>query len=188
MIKFYYTVSSAPNDIQTKISNSLGGYRSSTEVQNDVESNLFDELSIQAVTNPRDQYIALILKNEGEDQLNNVQLWFSANTETPQCSYQIGALQVGQDEEGNTWTPKTNSMYERPSWVTFFNATKESKAYIGNLIPNQEICLWLKRSIDREVVKEDYDNVAVRDPKTYNRYMKPQKETIESIELNVSWD
>lgn len=187
MLKFYYTVTSAPNDGQIKISNSLGGYRSSTEVQNDVLDNLFDDLSIQTVSNPRDQYIALILRNDDVAKYN-VQLWFGLLSELPHCSYQIGAIQMNQDEDGNSWIQNTNTMYERPSWITFYDATEENKAYIGNLEPNQEVGIWIKRKINTENVNEDYNNVAVRDPKTYNRYMKPEKEKEETVELCVLWD
>lgn len=36
MLRFYYTVSSGYNSPQTKVSDSLGGYKSSTPVPNDV--------------------------------------------------------------------------------------------------------------------------------------------------------
>lgn len=60
MLRFYYTTSAGYDNQQTKISDSLGGYKSSTPVPNDTFSNLFDEISLNLASNPREQYIALI--------------------------------------------------------------------------------------------------------------------------------
>ena len=98
-MRLYYTVSSGYNDPQSKLVNSLGGFKSSTPVPNDQDNNVFDELSLLSLVKGETQYIGLILKNELGVEVKNVQLWF----ETPEGSYgsfQLAAVQTDKNNEG----------------------------------------------------------------------------------------
>lgn len=53
---------------------------------------------------------------------------------------------------------------------------------------DQEIGLWLCRSIDKKTVIEDYNNVAEKDTATENRYKPIEKATEESIAFQISWE
>lgn len=59
-MRLYYTVSSGYNDPQSKLVNSLGGFKSSTPVPNDQDNNVFDELSLLSLVKGKTQYIGLI--------------------------------------------------------------------------------------------------------------------------------
>ena len=60
MLRFYYTTSAGVQQWADKdFLIPLGGYKSSTPVPNDMFSNLFDEISLNLASNPREQYIAL---------------------------------------------------------------------------------------------------------------------------------
>lgn len=188
MLKFYYTTSAGYNNQQTKISDSLGGYKSSTPVPNDMFSNLFDEISLNLAANPLNQYIAVILKNEGTETLKNVNMWFSAVTENPYGKIMVGAIGMNKDENDNPVTPRTSSIYEKPYWIQFYDATEEDKVTLGDLEPDAEICLWFSRVLDGKIIREGYDDVAERDTNTQNRYKKVEKETNEIFNINLVWE
>lgn len=187
MLKFYYTTSAGYNNQQTKISDSLGGNKSSTPVPNDMFSNLFDEISLNLAANPFNQYIAVILKNEGTETLKNVNMWFFAVTENPYGKIMVGAIGMNKDENDNPVTPRTSSIYEKPYWIQFYDATEEDKVTLGDLEPDAEICLWFSRVLDGKIIREDYNNVAERDTNTQNRYKKVEKETNEIFNINLVW-
>ena len=86
MLSLYYTVSSAYNAAQTKSVNSLGRYKSSTVVPNDTFDNVFGELSLSTLARAKNEYIALVLKNEGETPIQNVEMWFTTGLK-PYCNF-----------------------------------------------------------------------------------------------------
>lgn len=96
MLKLYYTVSSGYLDIQGNYINSLGGFPSSTEVPNDVFDNLFDEISLSEIKDVKTQYRAIIIKNESEEIIENIELWFEKK-DSNICSYQIGATLLSNE-------------------------------------------------------------------------------------------
>ena len=65
MLKLYYTTTTGYNNPQDKIVNSIGGYKSATAIPNDVMENLFDGISLQMMAQPKPQYVAIVLVNEG---------------------------------------------------------------------------------------------------------------------------
>ena len=188
MLRFYYTVSSGYNSPQTKVSDSLGGYKSSTLVPNDVFGNLFDEISLNLASNPHSQYVALVLKNEGTETLKNVELWFSSVTDNPYGTITVGAIGMGKDENDNPVTPRTSSIYEKPYWIQFYDATEDDKVTLGDIESDAEICLWFSRVLDGKIIREDYNNVEERDTNTQNRYKKVEKETDEIFNINLVWE
>nr|DAU40552.1 MAG TPA: hypothetical protein [Caudoviricetes sp.] len=188
MLRFYYTVSSGYNSPQSKVSDSLGGYKSSTLVPNDVFGNLFDEISLNLASNPHSQYVALVLKNEGTETFKNVELWFSSVTDNPYGTITVGAIGMGKDEEENPVTSRTSSMNEKPYWIQFYEAKEEEPVSLGDMEAGDEICLWFCRSLDKKIIKNDYDLVAERDTNTQNRYKKVEKETDEIFNINLVWE
>lgn len=187
MLSLYYTVSSAYNAAQTKSVNSLGRYKSSTVVPNDTFDNVFGELSLSTLARAKNEYIALVLKNEGETPIQNVEMWFTTGLK-PYCNFLIGATAMSRDEEGNFIMESTPNIYSKPFQTQVYPATEEEKAAIGTMEPGQEIGLWICRQINSEIVEADYNCVAERDIKTENRYKRVEKEKEESVELNISWD
>ena len=186
MLRFYYTVSSGYNSPQSKVSDSLGGYKSSTLVPNDVFGNLFDEISLNLASNPHSQYVALVLKNEGTETLKNVELWFSSVTDNDHIR-----LPVEHDIcPGMIYpvTSRTSSMNEKPYWIQFYEAKEEEPVSLGDMEAGKEVCLWFCRSLDKEIIKNDYDLVVERDMNTQNRYKKVEKQTEEIFNINLVWE
>ena len=152
-MRLYYTVSSGYNDPQSKLVNSLGGFKSSTPVPNDQDNNVFDELSLLSLVKGKTQYIGLILNNEGQSFFEMIP-----------------------------------DIFSKPFYAEFHQATELDKATIGDMEIDQEIGLWLCRSIDKKTVIEDYNNVAEKDTATENRYKPIEKATEESIAFQISWE
>lgn len=185
MLKLYYTVSSGYLDIQGNYTNSLGGFPSSTEVPNDVFDNLFDEISLSEIKDAKTQYKAIVIKNEGEEVIENVELWFEKK-DSNVCSYQIGATLLSNNEQ--PFMEQIPSVYSKPLYTQLYDATVDSKVSIGNLNPGQMIGLWLSRTVDKEKALEEYNNVAEEDPLHRSRYKPIEKEKQETVDLKITWD
>lgn len=185
MLKLYYTVNSGYLDIQGNYINSLGGFPSSTEVPNDVFDNLFDEISLSEIKNVKTQYRAIVIKNEGEEIVENIELWFEKK-DSNICSYQIGATLLSNDEQ--PFMEHIPSVYSKPLYTQLYDATIDSKVSIGNLNPGQMIGLWLSRTVDKEKALEEYNNVAEEDPLHRSRYKPIEKEKQETVDLKITWD
>lgn len=185
MLKLYYTVSSGYLDIQGNYINSLGGFPSSTEVPNDVFDNFFDEISLSEIKDVKTQYRAIIIKNESEEIIENIELWFEKK-DSNICSYQIGATLLSNDEQ--PFMEHIPSVYSKPLYTQLYDATVDSKVSIGNLNPGQMIGLWLSRTADKEKALEEYNNVAEPDPFHRSRYKPIEKEKQETVDLKITWD
>jgi hypothetical protein len=185
MLKLYYTVSSGYLDIQGNYINSLGGFPSSTEVPNDVFDNLFDEISLSEIKDVKTQYRAIIIKNESEEIIENIELWFEKK-DSNICSYQIGATLLSNDEQ--PFMEHIPSVYSKPLYTQLYDATVDSKVSIGNLNPGQMIGLWLSRTVDKEKALEEYNNVAEEDSLHRSRYKPIEKEKQETVDLKITWD
>lgn len=185
MLKLYYTVSSGYLDIQGNYINSLGGFPSSTEVPNDVFDNLFDEISLSEIKDVKTQYRAIIIKNESEEIIENIELWFEKK-DSNICSYQIGATLLSNDEQ--PFMEHIPSVYSKPLYTQLYDATVDSKVSIGNLNPGQMIGLWLSRTVNKEKALEEYNNVAEEDPLHRSRYKPIEKEKQETVDLKIMWD
>lgn len=103
-------------------------------------------------------------------------------------SFQLAAVQTDKNNEEQPFFEMIPDIFSKPFYVEFHQATELDKATIGDMEIDQEIGLWLCRSIDKEIVKEDYNNVAEKDTTTENRYKPIEKATEESIAFQISWE
>lgn len=188
-MKLLYTVSSGYLAPQSKPIYSIGGYPSSTQITNDVCSNVFDELSLLAIKNAKTEYRAIILQNDSEKIAQNVQMWFDT-PEDAYCSLQIGATMLVSEESGEQYMESIPSIYSKPYNTQLYEATEESRVTIGDMQPGQMIGLWISRSIDKEKALADYNKVAERDPSTYSgsRYRSIVHNQSETLKLQISWE
>ena len=186
-MKLYYTTSAGYNSPQVKVPLSIGGFKSSNEVLNDDFSNLFDEISAMTVRTDRDQYIGLILKNDSDNIAAEVKCWFVTN-EDDVCSLQIAAVTTAIDpNSGHPSMERIGTINSKPYVGQFYSPTEEDCAAIGNMEPQQEIGLWIKRSLKMDKVKDQYEKVAERDVKTQTRWREIDKQTREKIDFVVDW-
>ena len=94
-MQLYYTTTTGYNGEQPNPERSLGGFKSSTPVANDDFSNIFDEISLMTMKSGRDEYRAIVLKNEFDTPCTNITVKISRQ-EGAICSYKmaVGAMNV----------------------------------------------------------------------------------------------
>lgn len=186
MVSFYYTVTSGYKDQQDNPTLSLGGYVSSTNIQNDNDGNVFGEISLNMMANPKKEYRAVVIVNEGVDVLRDFSFYFKEN-ETDICTYKVGAILMHGDEDKGYFMERIPTRNSKPMSVSFESATETDPVTIGDLEPNKPIGLWIERTIDREKAGNDYNHVAEVDPINPKRYIKVEKNKEESIDLRFNW-
>lgn len=189
MLKLYYTTTTGYNNPQDKIVNSIGGYKSATAIPNDVMENLFDGISLQMMAQPKPQYVAIVLVNEGTEVASNVEMWFDPDPNTVNyCTFQIGAVVMVPNTAGEMMMEQVDNTYCRPFQTELHDATVEDKVSIGDMQPGDMIGLWLSRIPQKTVMWEDYNNVAEKDDTTVNRYKSIVKDTEETISFQITWE
>lgn len=192
MLKLYYTVASAYDAPQDNPSNSTGGYKSSTSINNELIDSVFDELSLRGMANPSPQYKAIVVVNESDTTISNLQLYF----ETPidqitYCGFTVAAVQMSVDAEGNPVMERSQNMYSKPFYAQFYQATKESPVSLGDLEAGQSLGIWLCRTPNKEIIETDYNNVAEIDPLRSARgswYKRVEKSQEELVDVIFEWD
>lgn len=187
-MKLYYTTTVGPNEAQPTPINSIGGYKSSTPVTNDVFGNLFSDLSLYGMKAGQAEYKAMILVNELSVPVNNLEFWFQSEEDVMYCDYQLAVVTLATDEEGNSVMEKSPNYLSKPFYATFYSATPEDKVSIETILaPGEQLGLWVCRKIDKATVLEDYNKVAEPDPERQARYKRVAKAQEEAIEFNISW-
>lgn len=188
-MNLYYTTTTGYDNVQANPERSLGGFKSSTPVGNDDYGNVFDEISLLTIRNGRDEYRAIMVKNDYSERIENIQIGVTM-PENSICRYRlaIGEL-VYQDKDGRRFMENVNSIYVKPFRGDFIDVTDGATLNFGSLDPGEERGLWICRSIDKEAAKEQYNDVCRPDPKdpTGRRYIKVTHPQEESVGLVVSW-
>ena len=169
-MNLYYTTASGYNEAQPNPSISLGGYKSSTLVGNDDFDNMFDEISIMSIRSGRDEYRAIIIRNDFVVSMTNLEVKVVADPDAI-CTYKLAIAPLNGIDK-----------YRR--------RFMEHVLTIGNLAPEEEIGLWICRHIDKDAAKEQYENVCEPDlavDPTGRVYKEVKHPTVESINLDFTW-
>ena len=188
-MQLYYTTTTGYNGEQPNPERSLGGFKSSTPVANDDFSNIFDEISLMTMKSGRDEYRAIVLKNEFDTPWTNITVKISRQ-EGAICSYKmaVGAMNVvnkyNQKSMENVMAPTNKPFREK-----FIDMTEDAVLEVGDLEAGAEIGLWLCRHVDVEAAKEQYNDVCEPDPAdpTGRRYKPVTHPQQESIDMIVDW-
>jgi hypothetical protein len=183
----YYTTSAGENEEQYLPQNSLGGYKSSTPVKNDDFDNIFGEISVMTINQNRDNYIALVLENETGADITNVEVWFETN-EGCYSTFQVAAVDMVADKNGILKMERTRGMHNRPFNGTFVDADIDTKALVGDLAEGERVGIWLKRSLNIEVIDLDQSTLYELDPANRHVYRKVELGTEDTMTFHISWD
>lgn len=190
-MKLFYTTTTGYNGVQTNSSRSLGGFKSATPVVNDDFSNLFGNISVLSIKNGRDEYRALVLKNEFAEAVNDVKLAVFT-PEDAVCSYKVAVAPMNySDKYGNRAMENVMAPNNKPFNAQFIDAVNGGEIHIADTIEGGgEIGIWICRHIDKEKAKEQYENVCEPDPtdRTGRRYKAVEKNTVESVDFSFSWE
>lgn len=183
-MKLYYTTSAGTDKEQKKTVNSVGGYKSSTRVPNSQLNNLFGDISTYTYQNDKTHYIALFLNNDTGSDVSDVELYFSY-PENCYTKLEIGAVTPTQDADGEYYIERLNDYDSAPYSVIFYEANGESnKVNLGDITNGSSLGLFVKRTLSKDVIDDDYDNLVEKDGDTYSQKQLDQQD---SIDIVISW-
>lgn len=176
MLKIYYTSKKGEDEVQTRADLSLGGYRSSTVIPNNSFNNLFSDLSYYSIQRNQDEFIGVIVKNESEIELTGVGLWFEF-PELSQRKVYVSAVDLTVDGR----MEDIQNSYQQPYYAEFHEADGElNKVDLGNFAPGEQIGIWFKSSINKEVITQQYSD-------EYLEANGSPKESPEEIKIIFEW-
>jgi hypothetical protein len=190
MYLFYTSVTEA-EATQTKPYLSLGGYKSSSKVQNSKLNNLFGDITPATISNfYQDEYIALVLKNTLTTDVTNVKLWFEYPDDMYSVFY-VAAVDMAEDSTEELYMEHVDSKNSQPLMGDFYKANGEDNAVdLGDISSGSQIGIWLKRELLLDYIKEDQELVYESDStdstgyKVVERVLGKQDE----IAIAISYD
>ena len=185
-MNIYYTTSAGEGQDQPKTSASLGGFKAGNTVRNDDFDNLFGEISVYTVSQGRDSYIALVLKNDLPTDATNVKIWVEEGADT-YCNFQLAVVQM-TEQNGAMVMERTRDICSRPYYAEFNTLDADNKGELGTMAPDSQYGIWLKRIVNRENIEENSNNLYEPDPTNPHRVRAIKKDKEEKFRVCVSWD
>jgi hypothetical protein len=193
-MKIYYTTSVGTDEEQKNAKLSLGGFRSSSVVPNLRIGNLFGDISEYTIQIDRDQYIALMIRNETEADITNLKLHFEypiddEDNNISDTLFKIGAVEPG-DVDGEEYIERLQDFYSAPYSVDFHEADGiANQVLLGDLANNTSFGLFFCRSLKKDKILEDYQNMIEKDePDNSNIYRQNELPTKDEIKIVLNWD
>lgn len=185
----YYTVSSAPQADQSIPSLSLGGFKSSSKVQNAQFNNLFGDITPTTINSfNQNRYVALVLNNELTTEATNVKIWFDYPIGTYSL-FRVAAVELALNASGQLQMEHVDSIYSKPLAATFYEANGEDNAVsIGDIAVGEQIGIWIEMELLMEFIESDQLNISEPDPSHQNRYKPIAKAKFDDIKINFKWD
>jgi len=185
----YHTVITGNEEEQLVPALSLGGFKSSSRVVNSKNGNLFPDISNMTITNySQNQYIGLVLKNETGVARTNVEFWF----EFPAKCYsnmKVAAVDMALDSNNFLQMEHVSNINEKPLNAEFFEANgSAAKVLIGDLAINEQVGIWIERSLLLDIIKEDQSNIWENDPDHGGRVREIPLGKEDEIFIGVSWN
>lgn len=189
-MKLYYTVSSGSEQVQTKTSLSLGGYKSSSPLVNSQIGNLFSDITAVTINNfNQNQYIGLVLKNETGIAVTGVSMWF----EYPdQCFsiYRVAAIDMITDSSGDKIMEHISNISSKPLNAEFYEAADgDHPVDLGDLAIDEQIGIWIERELLPEVITAQQSDVYAPDPDPahLSRFVEVVLPKLDEINIGISW-
>lgn len=188
-MNLYYTVVSGYNAEQPNPDRSLGGYKSSTPVVNDDFSNIFDELSVMTMRNNRDEYRAIILRNDYTNAVANVKIKISV-PEDAICTYKLAVVPMnGVNKYGQKFMESVMTVNSKPFHAQFTDMNPDTVVSVGRMEIGDEIGIWICRHIDGAKARAQFNEVCEPDPTdpTGRRYRSITHPKEEKIDMIITW-
>lgn len=186
-MKLYYTTSVGTDEVQTKPSISLGGFKSSSLVRNNDYDNLFGELSVYTINKNQDEYIALMLHNDLGNDVENVELYF-VHPEGCYAKYQVAGVIPTVNGDGDSVIERIPTRYSQPLYAEFEDATEAAPYDLGTLEDGAMLGIWIKRSLLMDIINTDSSDLYQVDPDNPHRFVPKEASTSDSIQIVINWD
>jgi len=186
-MRLYYTTITGHLNENKDPRKSLGGYRSSTVIPNGKINSLFTDITDFSIDNPKDEYIAVCLFNDtGSTQ--SVKLWAELGTTDDPCYSKIALAAVTMPISGEYPIMEyVRSNNERPYVGDFIEYTIQNKADLGNIPNNTGIGLWIKRSLDIDLIRYDHEDFITLNDENTNQYVQKEFSTSDLISLKIDY-
>lgn len=153
-MKFYYTNSAAYNQVQPEARLSLGGFLSSSEIQNDILNNIFSNVSELSKQNLRREAILIALKNTYNEVVQGVTVTFDVVDFTKLISeYSIAFIVSKKDNCDNIYFDKINDSQALPFINLEIISNINKSFFIDRFEIGQVTGIWLIRKILKDKVK-----------------------------------
>lgn len=165
-MRFYYTGASEDGAVQPIARQSIGGYVSSSVVQNDVLNEIFSNISLN--TEKNNQYRLLALKNILSSDVENVIAKFYINDEAI-AEFEVAFVYPTKDDCDKDIFEQVSTQYSKPFTGEFVPVTDGMALSLGDLAAAGVIGIWIVRKYDTasnptktcEELEDDYTNEAV---------------------------
>lgn len=185
-MNIYYTTSAGEGQTQPKTTASLGGFKAGNTVRNDDFDNLFGEISVYTVSQGRDSYVALVLKNDLPQDAENVKIWIEEEADT-YCNFQLAVVQM-TEQNGAMVMERTRDIYSRPYYAEFNTLDVDNKGELGTMVPDSQFGVWVKRIINKENIEAAANDLYETDPNNPHRVVAKNKDKTETFKVCISWD
>lgn len=186
MITFYYTASEN-GARQLKSHLSIGGYKSSSIVPNDVFGNMFSDISMYTVRmGLTKNYIAFIIHNDSSSSVTP-DIWVEKE-ENCYSNIKVSPVDLATDPDGALFMERVIHNAAKPVYAEFVSIdTEANKISLGTIPAGGFIGLWVERELDLDKIKEDQNKIYEKDPNDPYRFVQIELEKQDSIEFHVEY-
>jgi hypothetical protein len=161
--------------MQRKPEYSLGGFKSSTAIQNDVLGNMFSDVSQYTSEKASKEYVALVLKNELPIDVSDVSIWFTY-PDNSVVKFEVAPVSYVTSMEA------VMNVNSQPFNATFYEANGiDNLINIGDIAIGNSVGLWFRRSILKDVIELQKQHVYLI------TQHGQQLVTNEEIGVNIAW-
>jgi len=191
-MKLYYTSPTAQDQIQSDARLSLGGYKALSSVPNNSFDNLFSEISQFLLSKdiPEDEYIGLILKNETEDDIEDLSFWFEYPIDC-YSKFLVAAVNLSVDANGVLCMEHISNKNSKPLYADFYEADGEENAVsFGSMEGGGMLGLWFCRRLVEDLATTVQTDSNLYEVDTEHTDMVKSKIPIkfDSITIHFSWE
>ena len=165
-LKFYLTNPSSSGAGQGNPNNSLGGYRSTTQVSASAMKNLFDDVTVVESVLGDTEYRFLDVYNSGDSSASKVQVYVKSDSSSSGTEITLGYNATNQPHE-DSWdgedVANEDTAPASPA-MTFGTYTKESPLHLGTIPAGRSVRICVKRTVTAGVpwTARDVGTIAVR--------------------------
>jgi hypothetical protein len=165
-LSFYLTNPSGSGAAQGSPHNSLGGYRSTTQVSASAMKNLFDDVTVAESIDGDTEYRFLDVYNSGDSSATKVQVFVSSDTTSSGTEITLGYNSTNQPHE-DSWNGEAVANEDTapadPS-LTFGTYTRASPLHLGTIPAGRSVRICVKRTVTAGVpwTARDVGTIAVR--------------------------
>lgn len=165
---------------QIEASKSLGGFVSSSIIQNDVLNNLFGDITNYTIQKSSSDTKCIAIKNTGPT-ITDLTIYYESPVNSL-FDYFIGAVSPTTNECNESIFEQLQNSESSPYYCTFYNPNTElTKINVGNIAADGYLGLFIKRKFKQSVI----DNTDFCSTQTIEDLQNQSK--LETVKLYFNW-